>query len=223
MTGLFSSSSIIESIANRYRDDKKIGYAYFFFDGRDSQKDLQLHDKFIRSLIKQFSFRCGGGIPATLVDLYGHGQEQPLTEALQETLQRVLDGFDSAYIIIDSLDECADKYKVLKWIEKIDSQKMGNLHMVVASRPEQEISDVFGRLANVCSVDMAKEARNDIETYLEQNISEEDWDEETREKVKLALRNGAQGMYVFFDNFNLVRLSLKSFLGFDGLHYSLLS
>src|ERR1700733_11270419 len=101
---LFPSSSIIESIGNLHRGDEKIGYAYFFFDGRDSQKDLQLHDKFIRSLIMQFSLRCGGGIPATLVDLYGHGQEQPSTRALQETLQRILDGFDSVYVIIDSLD-----------------------------------------------------------------------------------------------------------------------
>jgi len=67
-------SSIIERIANLHHDDGKNAYAYFFFDGRDSQKDLQLHDKLIRSLIMQFSTRCGGGgIPATLVDLYGYG------------------------------------------------------------------------------------------------------------------------------------------------------
>ena len=157
------------------------------------------------------------------MELYGHGQEQPLTEALQETLERIVDGFDSAYIIIDGLDECTERSKVLEWIKKIDSKNMGNLHMAVASRPEQEISDVFGRLANMRSVDMAKEAENDIEMYLEQNISEENWDEKTRERVKQALKNGAEGMYVFFDNFNLMRLLLKIFLGFDGLHYSLLS
>ena len=112
-----------------------IAYAYFFFDGRDSQKDLQLHDKLIRSLIMQFSLRCEG-IPATLVELYGHGQEQPSTNSLQDTLQLILDGLHSAYIIIDSLDECTDRDRVLKWIEKIVFQKMGNLLMVVASRPE---------------------------------------------------------------------------------------
>ena len=84
----------------------------------------------------QFSLRCGGGIPTTLKDLYGHGQEQPSTRALQETLQHILDGFHSAYIIIDSLDECTERYKVLEWIKKIDSQNMCNLHMVVASQPE---------------------------------------------------------------------------------------
>ena len=228
LTCPFPSSSIIESIksiAHLHRGDEKIGYAYFFFDGRDSQKDLQLHDKFIRSLIMQFSFRRDGdGIPTILVDLYGHGQEQPSTRALQDTLQCILDGFHSAYIIIDSLDECTERDKVLGWIKKIDSQNMGNLHVVIASRPEQDIGDVVGGLANVRCVDMGEEAVNDdIATYLEQQISGTDWDEGTRERVKLALMNGAHGMYAFFDQFNVKILLLKTFLGFDGLHYSLLS
>jgi hypothetical protein len=172
----------------------------------------------------QFSLQCCGGIPATLVDLYGYGQVQPSTSALQDTLWHILDGFHSAYIIIDSLDECTDRYKVLEWIKKIDSRNMGNLYMVVASRPEQDISNVFGGLVNLHSVDMTEEAANhDIATYLEQHISEEDWDEGTREEIKQALMNGAQGMYVFFHNFYLMRLSFKTFLGFDGLHYSLWS
>ena len=178
LTCLFPSSSIIEHIANLCYGDEKNAYAYFFFDGQDSQKDLQLHDKLVRSLIMQFSLQCGGGIPATLVDLYGYGQEQPSTSALQDTLQHILNGFHSAYIIIDSLDECTERYKVLEWIRKIDSQNMGNLYMVVASRPEEDISNVFGGLANLHSVDMTEEAVNhDIATYLEQCISEENWDE----------------------------------------------
>ena len=200
---IFPSSSIIEHIASLCQGDEKNAYAYFFFDGRDSQKDLQLHDKFIRSLIMQFSLRCCGGIPVTLVDLYGYGQEQPSTSALEDTLQHILDGFHSAYIIIDSLDECAERYKVLEWIRKIDSRNMGNLYMVVASRPEPDIGSVFAGLAHLCSVDMTEEVANhDIATYLERNISEENWDEGTREKIKLALMNGAQGMYVSFITLN---------------------
>ena len=154
--------------------------------------------------------------------MYGYGQEQPSTSALQDTLQHILDGFHSVYVIIDSLDECTERCKVLEWIKKIDSWNMGNLYMVVASRPEQDISNVFGGLANLRSVNMTEEAANcDIATYLDQHISEEYWDEETRGKIKVALMNGAQGMYVFIHNFNLVRLSLMTFLGFNGLHYSL--
>jgi len=73
---------------------------------------------------------------------------------------------------------------------------LGNLHLVVASRPERDISNVFEGLANVRSVDMTEEASNhDIAIYLEQHISEEHWDKETREEVKTALMNHAQGMF----------------------------
>ena len=152
----------------------------------------------------QFSFQYGDdGIPATLAELYklcSRGQEQPSTKDLQDTLQRILYGFHSAYIIIDSLDECTERDKVLGWIKEINSQNMGNLHMVIASRPEQDIDDVVGGLASMCPVDMAREAVNkDIETYLGQQISGTDWDEGTRERVKQVLMDGAQGMYAFFD------------------------
>ena len=223
LTCPFPSSSIVEHIANLCHGDEKIAYAYFFFDGRDSQKDLQLHDKLIRSLIMQFSLQCCGGIPAALVDLYGYGQEQPSTSALQDTLHHILDGYHSAYIIIDSLDECTERYKVLDWIRKIDSLNMGNLYMVVASRPEEDISNVFGGLANLQSVDMTEEAANhDIATYIEQHTSKENWDKGTRKQIQLALMNGAQGMYVFFHNLTS-NLVTQDPLGFNGLHYSLLS
>ena len=170
----------------------------------------------------QFTLQCGG-IPATLVDLYGYGQLQPSTSALQDTLQHILDGLHSAYIIIDSLDECTERYKILEWIRKIDSWNMGNLYMVVASRPEQDISDVFGGLAHLCSVDITEEVANhDIATYLERHISEDNWDEGTREKIKLALMNGAQGMYVSFITLT-GEIVTQDLVGFDGLHYSLLS
>ena len=197
-----------------------IAYAYFFFDGRDSQKDLQLHDKLIRSLIMQFSLRCEG-IPATLVELYGHGQEQPSTNSLQDTLHLILDGLHSAYIIIDSLDECTDRDRVLKWIEKIVSQKMGNLHMVVASRPERDIGDVFQKLELHC-VDVVEVASNhDIETYIEQQlVGVKKWNTEMQEIIKSTLKKHAQGMYGCLLAFRVV---LKTVLGFDGLHYSLLS
>ncbi|KIK00092.1 hypothetical protein K443DRAFT_679455, partial [Laccaria amethystina LaAM-08-1] len=47
------SSAIIHDLLQRFNS----ATAYFFFDGRDSQKDFQLHHKLIRSLIWQFSLK----------------------------------------------------------------------------------------------------------------------------------------------------------------------
>jgi hypothetical protein len=190
----FLSSSIIEKIIALRSEDESISYAYFFFDGRDSQKDLQLHDKLIRSLIGQLSLQCDG-IPTVLVDLYGHGQ-QPSIRSLQDTLHQLISGLQTTYIIIDSLDECVQREKLLLWIDQIISCKMGNLHMVVASRPEREINDVLQSLDPNC-VDLATESANhDITIYLEQQLSEvKKWDDETRSIIKSTLTMRAGGMY----------------------------
>ena len=187
---------------NLHKADPSIAYAYFFFDGRDSQKDLQLHDKLIRSLIMQFMQFCleCGGIPAILVELYRHGQQQPSTTSLEDTLCVILDGLDSAYIIIDSLDECTERDKLLIWIQKIVSWKMGNLRVVVTSRPEPDIDNML-RPLDSGYVDMVNEAANvDIESYIDQELAMDPrlnkWDKATQENMKTVLMKGSQGMCV---------------------------
>ena len=60
------SSSIIDKLPEA---TETLGIAYFFFDGRDSQKELQLHNKLIRALISQLSDGRHGGITVKLADL----------------------------------------------------------------------------------------------------------------------------------------------------------
>ena len=196
---VFLSSSIVENIINLHKANPSIAYAYFFFDGRDSQKDLQLHDKLIRSLIAQLSSQCDG-IPATLVELYGHGQQEPSTNSLQDTLYDILNGFNSVYIIIDSLDECTERGKMLNWIRQIVSRNMPNLHIVVTSRPEREIEEILQPLDLGC-VDVVRDGESvDIEKYIDQELETDRklnrWETTIQEGIKTALMTGAQGMYV---------------------------
>ncbi|KAF9479769.1 hypothetical protein BDN70DRAFT_833908, partial [Pholiota conissans] len=188
-------STIIEKIIKLHEEKpESVAYAHFFFDGRDSQKDLQLHDKLLRSLIWQISSQCNG-IPAVLADLYGKGYKQPSINSLQDTLRRIIEGFNSVYIIIDSLDECVERKKTLPWIQQIISGEMDNIHMVVASRPERDISDTF-KLLDVNLVDLVNEINEDIARYLDKEVRLlTKWDESTRENVKSTLREGAQGMF----------------------------
>ncbi|KAF8160167.1 ankyrin repeat-containing domain protein [Pholiota molesta] len=191
-------SSIIDKIIQLHRENNSITYGYFFFDGRDSQNDLQLHDKLIRSLILQISLQCDG-IPAALVQLYGHGYQQPSTNSLEDTLYRIIDGLDLAYIVIDSLDECIEREKMLRWINQITSRRIGNLRMVVISRPERDIEDALQPLDPDC-IDLAKEHSNhDITTYLEEELSAlsavKKWDEGTRTIIKSMLTERAEGMF----------------------------
>lgn len=203
------SSSIIENTINHCKSRASHACAYFFFDGRDTQKQLRMHESLIRSLIMQFSDQCGG-LPAVLVELYkgcNNGHQEPSMDVLQNTLQSVLDGFSGAYIIIDSLDECAERGKLLHWLTKITSWKVGKVHLVVTSRPERDIEDHLQVLDSrrVC---LTNERENrDIEIYLGHMLQQDGklkrWDEGVRSNIKDVLMERAQGMYVSLNAFML--------------------
>ncbi|KAF8954305.1 hypothetical protein BDZ97DRAFT_2081794 [Flammula alnicola] len=180
-----------------------LGTAYFFFDGRDSQKELQAHDKCIRSLIVQFSRKCGGGIPTALVDLHRRcgGHQQPSIRELQDALQDILKQFTHPYIIIDALDECAEHEKTLKWIDEITSEMKDlgalQLHLMVTSRPLHNIETVLGKIGAGC-VDVGEATENqDISTFIEHEVTSkfERWDKEMQEDIKITIMQGADGSF----------------------------
>src|ERR1700728_1065874 len=111
MINSFGSATVIEDLYSHCESHPSSACAYFFFDGRDGQKNSQLVESLIRSLLAQFSERFGG-IPPALTKLYQscyNGKSQPSMKSLQSTLLSSLDEFGAAYIVIDSLDECAER------------------------------------------------------------------------------------------------------------------
>ena len=193
------SSSIFDKLPEA---TELLGIAYFFFDGRDSQKELQLHNNLIRTLISQLSDARHGGITENLADLYRSCGEvqQPSDEELQNVLRDILDRFSQAYIVIDALDECTDREKTLNWANKLISdtnRKTANLHIVVTSRPETDINEVFGAL-DPHSIDVGEANTRDIVEYLKLQMESKftKYDENTRAKIKLELEEHAEGSYV---------------------------
>ena len=182
---------------------ESLGIAYFFFDGRDSQKGLQLHNKLIRTLISQLSDTRHGGITEKLADLYKRCGElhQPSDEQLQNVLRDILDGFSQTYIMIDALDECTDREKTLNWVNKLisdTSRKAANLHIVITSRPERDINEVFAAL-DPYSIDVGEANTKDIVEYLALQMESKftKYDENTRAKIMLELKGHAEGSYVY--------------------------
>ena len=142
------SSSIFDKLPQA---TDSLGVAYFFFDGRDSQKELQLHNKLIQTLISQLTDTRHGRITEKLAELYKHCGEvqQPSDEQFQNVLHDILGRFSQAYFIIDALDECTEREKTLNWVNNLISdanRKAANLHIVVTSRPETDINDIFATL-----------------------------------------------------------------------------
>jgi hypothetical protein len=144
-------------------------------------------------------------VPKVLVNLHarcGNGHQEPTLDDLHTTLQRILDGFSSTFIILDALDECIEREKTFNWIQTFILKKDINLgfHLLVTSRPEKEINDQF---KSYNYIDLVEESENhDLEAYLDYQIENDSalqkWNTETQEHIKLTLKKQADGMYVSF-------------------------
>ena len=138
------------------------------------------------------------------MDLYKRcgGLQQPSEEQLQNVLCDILDNFSQAYVMIDALDECTDREKTLNWVNKLISntnRKAANLHIVVTSRPEIDIHDVFAAL-DPHSIDVGEANTKDIVEYLMLQMESKftKYDENTRAKIMLELKLHVEGSYVYF-------------------------
>ena len=143
-------------------------------------------------------------MPKVLVNLYaqcGDGHREPTVADLQNTLQGMLNGFSSTFIILDALDECTEREKLLNWIQTVILEnlekdiKLG-LHLIVTSCPEQEIED---KLKSYHNLDLVKESENhDLVTYLDYQLQNDSdlkkWNSDTQEQIKLTLMKQADGM-----------------------------
>ncbi|KAF7985911.1 hypothetical protein HWV62_43816 [Athelia sp. TMB] len=188
-------SIAIDEIHRRNAGNPSIGCAYFFFDSRNAQIELSSHHKLIRSLIMQLSEQRGV-IPAPLATIYGHGNRQASVDELQLTLQLIIDSFERTYIVIDALDECADRANVISWIKRLTRRKVGKVHVLFSSRPETDIEEEFDYLGTLIRVPLAGHAaENDIKTYLNAMLSKmTKWDAQTRSRVREVLLRGAGGI-----------------------------
>jgi hypothetical protein len=179
-------------------------FAYFFFDGRDGQRGLQLVDSLIRSLIVQFAATYGG-IPTTLAKLYQtchDGRSQPSVQSLQSVLFTILEIFDDIYIVLDALDECTERKDLLKWIKQMTSWKMSKLHLLTTSRPEENIAKNL-RLLDTDYVDIKQDLiTHDVKRYIDCILDGEDafdrWNDEIKANIKRKLLGSAGGMFVLF-------------------------
>ena len=100
--------------------------------------------------------------------------------------------------MIDALDECTDREKTLNWAKKLISDKAANLHIVVTSRPERDIHEIFAAL-DPHAIDVGDTNTKDISEYLKLHMESKfmKYDEDTRGKIKAELENHAEGSYVY--------------------------
>lgn len=201
------SSTAIEDLIRHCKEQPSSACAFFLFDSRSAESELSLHEKLIRSLILQLWHQLGR-IPTALKKLYGPGPSHPHPSlaVLEGALQAIIGEFRHVYIIVDALDECADKFKLIPWVKSILHWKGGKLHLLITSRRELDIEDNLATIRGMQQLDFSRGSGNpDIVKFLDERLAElTRWDYEIRSLVRCALLEGADGRYVTDVNLQIV-------------------
>jgi hypothetical protein len=176
----------------------KFAVTYFYFDFNDKEK--QKHENLIRSLIIQLSVQnVDAKIPDVLQKLYAvnqNGQRKPSYDMLVETLKTILGLFLKIYIILDALDECADREELLDLIQEVN--ELRGVQILVTSRKEKDIEEVLQPLVKnqICIQDA--QVHDDIQLYIRDRLQNDPklkrWPSRVQEEIERCLLNGAHGM-----------------------------
>ncbi|KAI0206014.1 hypothetical protein F4808DRAFT_455506 [Astrocystis sublimbata] len=120
---------------------------YFYFDFNDTRK--QNLDMMLRSCISQLYNKCEN-VRNRLDSLYSscnQGRTQPSLESLRGTFHDMVQQAGEVWIVLDALDECSTRKEhategLLSWIQNLRLSQV-NVHLLVTSRPEQDIKSAI--------------------------------------------------------------------------------
>ncbi|KAH8727306.1 ankyrin repeat-containing domain protein [Phaeosphaeriaceae sp. PMI808] len=199
------SSTIIRNIFQCCTDNSSnvVVYFYFYFDFNDAQK--QAPESMVQSLMYQLLEQCPN-IPTSLDTLFSsceNGQRRPTLDALLEVIHKMISEFRQSYIILDALDECADRTELMDILETMTAWQLQNLHLLVTSRWERDLESslkaFMDRQNTICLESQLVD--KDIRRYVRQRLSDDKsltkWqkDPAIRQEIEIALTNGAHGMF----------------------------
>jgi hypothetical protein len=169
-----SRSTIIDELYFNVRpDDAKKGIAYFYCDY--SNPERQMLSNIMGSLIAQLSkqnlaFRSAVwkyfDASQGTYEAARNAEAEPLLEVLIANCAK----FSRVYLILDAIDECSNqgrpssRSQLLDCLTKIQKRGMGQIQIVVTSRPTMDIREVFSSVPNIQISSESNSA--DIELYV---------------------------------------------------------
>lgn len=196
------SSSVIEDLKSDVGCQDPL---YFYFDFSDTNK--QSLDKALRSLIMQLYRQTHyEKVREPLDQLYTalvDGMDQPDLASLSKTFQSMIQEGNSVCMILDALDECQPRNDLLQWIRDIVVSLRMKLHILVTSRPEQDIESDITRWADKENIIPVQSSliMGDIQAYIFSRVREHPglnrWKSrpDIQQEIANTLTNQADGMF----------------------------
>jgi hypothetical protein len=149
--------------------DSRSAIAYFYCDGNDSRKQdtRYILGNFVRQLLPKW-YTLSGQENSMVRQIYEKHKDKGLNsksvlQDLEDSLKTMASAFSHVYLVIDGVDEIAERDYILSFFN--GHRRSDKLHLLVASRP---LPDIEKRLCGTLRLDIeANCVLEDIETYIQ--------------------------------------------------------
>jgi hypothetical protein len=188
------TSIIVEHLWTKFQNDINIGIAYVYcnYTRQQEQKSLDL----LASLLKQL-VQKQPSMPESIKNLYEHcnrEQTRPSLEEISEVFHSVVANYSRVFIIIDALDECQNRRRLLS--ETSSLQVKTEVNLFVTSRFIPKIMKKFEG-----SMFLEIRARDeDVLRYLDESMPQlpsfVHHNPLLQEEIKITIVKAVDGMYV---------------------------
>ncbi|KAH6658355.1 hypothetical protein BKA67DRAFT_512547, partial [Truncatella angustata] len=196
------ASTVIEDLQNNRNPSQTF---YFYFDFTDSRK--QSFENTLHSLVSQIYHR-NENAQKHLDSLYSscrNGKDQPSIDFLYKIFTSMIRELGEAWIVLDALDECTLRSELLSWMRDLAQKSHPEtiVHLLVTSRPEQDIKAAIERHANNEQMIAIRSdlLEADIQNYVSARVREHDglrrWQGRPciQDKIEASLVEKANGMF----------------------------
>jgi len=171
------SSAIIKNLDSNPASQPLL---YFFFDFNDSNK--QTLKSMLSSLISQFCYKRVETSQQldSLFSSCEDGRRQPTSESLCKTLLDMIGQVKEVWLVLDALDECSTRKGkstegLLSWIREVLHSEQRNVHLLMTSRPEQDIESGIMEFAHNDDIMPIQSSliSDDIRAYIRTRVRED--------------------------------------------------
>ncbi len=205
------SSTIIEDVIHRLHEDQKTAVLYYYFDFRN--KIQSSVESLLRSLMAQL-VKQTSRLPKALDQLrqtqrrstlrhshYAIHPESVPQPSFIELLTALCDSvaeFDHIFIIIDALDECVERQKLLSTVQRLLDSRIDKMHILVTSRSDADLEEQLTSMTTAHILLESSLIEPDIRLYIQEQLYNNPelrrWPQRVQEKIESSLMTGAQGM-----------------------------
>ena len=163
----------------------------------------------VRSLLSQLYYKCNNTWKQldSLFSSCKDGRHQPTCESLYKVLLHIIEQVKEVWIVLDALDECRTRTGpptegLLSWIRDLLESEQRNVHLLVTSRPEQDITlRLSGLTHNDDIVPIQSDLiSDDIRAYIRKRVTQDEGLERWRSQpdvqneIEITLMEKANGM-----------------------------